>query len=286
MANVAWIGTGLLGSGFVLSLLEKGHAVTVFNRTESKAHALVAHGAKLAHSPGEAAHGAERVHLCLSDDDAVQSVLDRLEGHLRPGTPIIDHSTVSPGGARARQAHLRERGVPFLSCPVFMAPANSRSATGIMLCAGERELVDEYLPALQAMTGTVLPYGEDAGVPATLKLVGNALIIGLSGALSDALTVAKQSGVAPTDAMQLFDHFNIANALMGRGKRMAAGDYTPSFELSMAQKDVHLMIEAAKGLPLAVMPGLEARMKTLMAEGHGADDLAILARDVIPRKTA
>lgn len=286
MANVAWIGTGLLGSGFVEAMIGRGDTVTVWNRTESKAHALAHHGAKIAASPGEAARDAERVHLCLSDDAAVQSVLDRLEGHLRPGTPIIDHTTVSPGGARARQAHLKERGVPFLSCPVFMAPANARAATGIMLCAGEREHVDAWLPVLKAMTGTVLTHGEDAGVPSTLKLVGNALIIGVCGALSDALTVAGESGVTPAKAMELFATFSIQNALLGRGQRMAAGDYTPSFELSMAHKDVRLMIEASRGLPLAVMPGLAARMETLIAAGHGSDDLAILARDVIPRKPA
>jgi 3-hydroxyisobutyrate dehydrogenase len=286
MAKVAWIGAGLLGSGFVEAMQARGDSVRVWNRTEKKARALEKTGATVAHSPGEAAHGADRVHLCLSDDAAVDAVLALLEGHLRDGTPIIDHTTVSPGGARARQAHLSGRGVPFLACPVFMAPANARAGNGLMLCAGERDVIEAHLPALRAMTGNVLVYGADAGVPATIKLVGNALIIGLSGALSDALTVAHRSGVSPSDAMQLFTQFNIANALTGRGQRMAAGDYAPSFELAMAHKDVSLMIEAAGDLPLAVMPGLAQRMAALMARGHGQDDLAVLACDVIPKKPA
>lgn len=286
MAKVAWIGAGLLGSAFVEAMQGRGDEVRVWNRTEKKARALEKTGASVAATPGEAAHGADRVHLCLSDDGAVDAVLAALEGHLSSGTPIIDHSTVSPGGARSRQAHLSGRGTPFLACPVFMAPANARAGTGLMLCAGEREVIETHLSSLRAMTGNVLVYGADAGVPATIKLVGNALIIGLSGALSDALTVAHQSGVAPAEAMQLFTQFNIANALTGRGQRMAAGDYAPSFELSMAHKDVALMIEAADGLPLAVMPGLSQRMATLIERGHGRDDLAILACDVIPKKPA
>lgn len=284
MANVAWIGAGLLGSAFVEGLCARGDEVTVWNRTASKAEALTAHGAKVAHSPGEAARGADRVHLCLSDDAAVDGVLALLEGHLRDGAAIIDHTTVSPGGARARQAHLNGRGVPFLACPVFMAPANARAASGIMLCAGERELIEQSTPLLSAMTGKLLTYGQDAGVAATMKLVGNALIISLSGALADALSFAQESGVPPEDAIKLFEDFNIAGA-MGRGKRMATGNYKPSFELSMAQKDLRLMIEAAGELPLGVLPGLHARMGELIAAGHGQDDLAVLARDVIPKKT-
>ncbi len=284
MAKVAWIGAGLLGSGFVEAMCGRGDEVTVWNRTAAKAEALTSFGARVAATPGEAAHGADRVHLCLSDDAAVDAVLASLEGHLKDGAAIIDHTTVSPGGARARQAHLSGRGVPFLCCPVFMAPVNARNASGIMLCAGERELIEQCTPLLSAMTGKLLTYGNDAGVAATMKLVGNAIIISLSGALADALSFAHQSSVAPEKAIELFDEFNIAGA-MARGKRMAAGNYKPSFELSMAQKDLRLMIEAAGELPLGVLPGLHARMGELIAQGHGGDDLAVLARDVIPKKS-
>jgi 3-hydroxyisobutyrate dehydrogenase-like beta-hydroxyacid dehydrogenase len=281
MSHVAWIGTGLLGSGFVESLRSKGHEVAVWNRTVDKARALERFGARVAASPAEAAGGAERVHLCLRDDEAVEGVL----GALGPiAIPVIDHTTVSPTGARERQARLRAQGTPFLACPVFMAPANARSAQGIMLCAGEDALVQRWLPALEQMTGKVLRYGKDAGVPAAIKLVGNTMIISMTGALADALTVAKASGVEPADAMRLFETFNVGNTLTGRGARLVSGDYRASFELSMAHKDVRLMLEATEGRPLSVLPGLFARMSALLEAGHGHDDLAILAKDVVPPK--
>ncbi len=284
MAKVAWLGTGLLGAGFVAGLRARGEEVTVWNRTPSKARALEALGATVAGSPAEAARGVERVHLCLSDDGAVDAVLEAM-GALPEGVPILDHTTVSPAGARARQARLRAAGQGFLACPVFMGPINAKAGSGLMLCAGAPELVERWLPALSAMTGKVMQYGEDAGVPATIKLVGNAMIISVTAGLTDALTVAAGGGVPLEQAMELFQHFQIGSIITARGARVLEGNYAASFELSMARKDVRLMIEASGDRPLAVLPGLAARMDVLVAEGHGQGDLAILAKDLVPPRT-
>jgi 3-hydroxyisobutyrate dehydrogenase-like beta-hydroxyacid dehydrogenase len=130
------------------------------------------------------------------------------------------------------------------------------------------------------MTGKVLRYGEDAGVPATIKLVGNAMIIAMTGALSDAMTVAEASGVPLTQALELFQHFQVGGVVQGRGQRIVDGNFTASFELAMARKDVRLMIETAGARPLAVLPGLAARMDALLAAGHAQEDLAVLAVDL------
>lgn len=279
MAKVAWLGTGLLGSGFVEGLRSRGDEVRVWNRTAKKAEALAGIGAEVCATPADAARGAERVHVCLSDDAAVDAVLEAL-GPLPGGVPIVDHTTVTPAGARARQARLSSRGQGFLACPVFMAPANAKHASGIMLVAGDAELVARWLPALSAMTGKILRYGEDAGVPATIKLVGNAMIIAMTGALTDAMTVAEASGVPLAQALELFQHFQVGGVVQGRGQRILARNFDPSFELTMARKDVRLMMETAGARPLGVLPGLAARMDALIAAGHGAEDLAVLAVDV------
>jgi 3-hydroxyisobutyrate dehydrogenase-like beta-hydroxyacid dehydrogenase len=86
--------------------------------------------------------------------------------------------------------------------------------------------------------------------------------------------------VPPAEATRLFDFFNPAGVLAGRGRAMAARDWTPGFELDMARKDVRLMLETARPL-LAVLPGLAARMDELLAAGHGADDMAVLGRDAV-----
>jgi 3-hydroxyisobutyrate dehydrogenase-like beta-hydroxyacid dehydrogenase len=280
--TIAWLGTGLLGSGFVEALLEKGEEVTVWNRSAAKAEPLVAKGATLAKSPADAVRGAERVHLCLSDDAAVDAVIEAFLPALAPGAPIFDHTTVSPAGARRRQKSLTERGVAFLSCPVFMAPQSARTRTGFMLVSAAPALVERWAPTLSSMTGELLRYGDDAGHASTIKLVGNAMIISITAGLADVLAMAKAQGVPSEDAIGLFQKFPVGNVVSGRGKKMSAGDYTATFELTMARKDVSLMIGASDGAALAVLPALLARADALIAKGHGQRDLAAYSVETIP----
>lgn len=286
MASIAWLGTGLLGSGFVKAALGRKDTVRVWNRTAQKASPLVELGATLAHTPAEAVTGVERVHLCLSDDAAVDAILDELLKVPGFTGPVIDHTTVTPKGAEARAQRLAARGVGFLACPVFMGPGNAVEATGRMLCAGPAALVEQLAPALKAMTGDLVISGEDVRRPATIKLVGNSLIIGLTGLVSDALAIAQggDPGLSSGEVLRFLAGYPVGTIISARGNRMAQGDYAASFELSMARKDVRLMQSTAGVLPLAVLDGLGARMDALIAQGHGAKDLGALAIETVPPK--
>lgn len=282
--TIAWLGTGLLGSAFVAALSERGERVRVWNRSPAKAEALVAAGAERAESPAEAVRGASRVHLCLSDDAAVEGVLAALLPALETGAVIFDHTTVSPAGARDRQRRLAERGVGFLGCPVFMSPAAARARAGFMLVSAAAPLVERWGPALRAMTGELLLYGDDAGRAATMKLLGNAMIISATASLADVLAIGKAQGVAPDDAVALFSKVPLGGIVTGRAPKMASGDYTASFELTMARKDVALMLEAAAGERLAVLPAVLARLDALVEAGHGSADLAALSIESVPQR--
>jgi 3-hydroxyisobutyrate dehydrogenase-like beta-hydroxyacid dehydrogenase len=286
MTEIAWLGTGLLGSGFVQAALGRGDAVTVWNRSAHKAEALAALGARVAASPAACVRQAARVHLCLSDDASVDAVLEALLPALPAGVPIVDHTTVSPAGARARAARLGARGVDFVAAPVFMGPQNAREASGRMLVGGPDAVVERLLPALSRMTGQVTRLGEDVGRPCAQKLVGNALIIGVAACFADALALGLRSGLGAEEVRDFAAGFPFGAIVAGRASRMIAGDYAASFELSMARKDVRLMIEAAADLPLAVLPGLAARMDALLAAGHGDRDLGALSIAAVPPKNA
>src|SRR5438128_2893914 len=101
MANVAFLGTGMLGGAMVEGMLRRGDAVTVWNRTEAKARALEAFGAKVAATPADAVAAAEPVHLTLPDDEVVDQLMASVWPRLRPGAIVIDHSTTSPRGTKA-----------------------------------------------------------------------------------------------------------------------------------------------------------------------------------------
>ena len=281
MSTIAFLGAGLLGSGFIEAAAARGDRVTIWNRTAEKAQALTKFGVAVAATPADAVLGAERVHLVLKDDAVVESVIEALRPGLSSDTIICDHTTTQPALTTARATRLNAQGVRYLHCPVFIGPAAARKGEGAIMSSGPQALFDAVKPALERMAVKVQYFGERPDLAAAYKLFGNAFIIGLSALVADVFTVAAGSHVTPLDALQVLDVLNPATTLAGRGRNMARGDYTPSFELEMARKDVRLMIETAGVLPLAALPSIAARMDALIAAGRGADDLAVLGVDAV-----
>ena len=283
MAQIAFLGTGLLGSALAEAAAGRGDQVTAWNRTAAKAEALRAFNITTAATPADAVRGAERVHIVLRDDESVEAVISAAHAGLGPNTIICDHTTTQPKLTAERSARLNASGVRYLHCPVFIGPAAGRLGQGIIMAAGPQAHFDAVQPALAAMAQKLEYFGERPDLAAVYKLFGNAFILGIAATMADVLSIAKGSGVAPDDALKLLDFFNPGNVVAGRGRQMAKGDFTPSFELVMARKDVRLMIESSGSLPLAVLPGIAARMDTLIAEGEGMKDAAVLARDAVTR---
>lgn len=279
MSTITVFGAGLLGAGMVRNLAEKGHAVRVWNRSPGRA-APLSDCATVCTSPTEALEGAERLHILLSEDDAVDSVLALAMGAIQQGLPVLDHCTNLPARVAARSAALRAQGVHYLHAPVFMGPANMREGSGLMLIAGPRAEVEALQPALSELTGKVWHVGERADLAAVHKLSGNALLLSLSGVLGDILEMGQAQGLSPDETMAVFEVFRPGGALLPMAKRVTgAATAPPSFELAMAQKDVRLMIAAANGPDgLVVLPAVAAAMAAAAAAGHGQRDFAIYAR--------
>lgn len=278
-APIAYFGTGLLGSGFVRKLLERGETVHVWNRSPEKARALEADGAKAFDDPAAAIAGVKQLHLTLSDDAAVDAVLEPLAGVIATDTIVVDHTTTAPTPTAERIRRWAERGVTFVHAPVFMGPQNAREATGFMLISGDPAVRERVKPLLAPMTGTLLDLGDDPSRAATFKLMGNLVLISVSGVLSDMFALARAGGVAPDDAAKLFDAFNPGAMIPGRVKAMAAGKTQPaSFELTMARKDLRLAAEEAQrnGHPLDVVPAVGALFDRYIAAGLGRHDTGIV----------
>jgi len=281
MTQIAFLGTGLLGSGLAEAAAKRGNTVTVWNRTVEKARALEQFGVRVAATPADAVRGAERVHLVLKDDAVVDDVIAASRAGLAPNAIIVDHTTTQPALTAARAMRLNGEGVRYIHCPVFIGPASSRVQQGIVLASGPQALFDEVKDELAAMGSKLEYFGERPDLAAVYKLCGNAYIIGIAAVVSDVFAIAGGAGVAPTDALRIMDFFNPTSIITGRGKNMAAGNLTPGFELAMARKDVRLMIETAGSIPLTSLPGVAERMDALIAQGHGADDLAVIGKDSV-----
>ena len=283
MAHIAFLGTGLLGSAFAEAAAGRGDAVTAWNRTSDKAAALAQFGVKAAATPAAAVRGASRVHLVLKDDAVVDEVIAAARPGLAADAVLIDHTTTLPRLTAERVERLRAQGIGYLHCPVFMGPPAARAAQGLMLATGPQALFERVKDDLARMTGRLQYMGERPDLAAANKLLGNAMLIGVWAVMADVLTVAKACGIAGEDAVTLLGNLDLNAAVSRRGTSMAKGDFTPTFELAMARKDVRLMLEAAVDLPMAALPGIAARMDQLIAAGHGAEDGSVLAIDAVQR---
>lgn len=276
MAHIAFLGTGLLGAAFAEAAAARGDTVTAWNRTAAKAQALARFGVKAAASPAEAVRGASRVHLVLRDDAVVEEVIAAARAGLSPGAFLLDHTTTRPDLTAARAKRLQAEGLAYLHCPVFMGPAAARQAQGSMMVAGPRALFERVEADLAKMTARLEYLGERADLAAAHKLFGNTVIIGLVAIMADVLAIARAGGVDPQAAIDRLRTLDLNAMVARRGVAMAKGDFTPSFELAMARKDVGLMLETAEGAPLATLPAIAARMDELIAAGHGDKDASAL----------
>jgi 3-hydroxyisobutyrate dehydrogenase len=281
---IAFLGMGLLGTNFVRALRRRSVDVQVWNRTPAKARALEADGARAFDDPAAAVRGASRVHVVLSDDAAVDDVLERAKPGFGDSTVVVDHTTTSPAGAAARTTRWAERGVIFQHAPVFMGPQNALEATGIMLASGDRERFDALSPELSKMTGKLVYLGPQPDRAAAFKLFGNLFLMSMTAGIADVLALAKAMGIEPAEAGKLFDIFNPAATMSARVQRILGGNYSsPSWELSMARKDARLMLEAAAqgDVTLAVLPAIAHEMDRWIERGHAHDDWTVIAKDAL-----
>src|SRR5579884_986729 len=264
MSKITFLGTGLLGAAFAEAAAKRGDDVTVWNRTLSKARELEPFGVHVAESPADAVRGAARVHVVLKDDPVVEEVIAAARPGLSKSAIILDHTTTQPKATAERAKRLNGEGVRYLHCPVFIGPPAARQSKGTILAAGPKALFEQVREPLSKMAERVEYFGERPDLAAVFKLCGNAFIIGINAVVADAFAVAKGADVPAADVLRVLEMFNTSAIVSGRGRNMVAREFTPTFGLTMARKDVRLMLETAGDEPLSVLPSVAARMDTLI----------------------
>jgi 3-hydroxyisobutyrate dehydrogenase-like beta-hydroxyacid dehydrogenase len=275
MAHIAFLGTGLLGGALAEAAAKRGDRVTVWNRTTNKARALERFGIEVADTPADAVRHVERVHLVLKDDAVVEEVIESLRPGLSGDSIIVDHTTTQPARTATRATRLDADAVHYIHCPVFIGPAAARAGTGTILASGPRALFDRVHKPLARMAQRVEYFGERPDLAAVYKLCGNAMIVGVSALAADVFAVAAGAGIPAADAIRIRDILN-PPILSARAESMVAHEFPPGFELTMARKDVRLMLETAGTRPIAALAAIASRMDALIADGHGAEDLAVM----------
>ncbi|MEL6181094.1 MAG: NAD(P)-binding domain-containing protein, partial [Myxococcota bacterium] len=263
--------------GVAERMLALGHNVRVWNRTASRCAPLVALGATQADTPAAAVEGADHVHLVLTADAAVESVIEQLRPGLAEGVPLLDHSTNLPARVAERAPRLRAEGVHYLHAPVFMGPRNAREGTGLMLVSGPSDAIKTLTPYLETLTGAVRDLGERPDKAAAVKIIGNSVLLMMTATMGDAFTVGAATGVTPEEIIGLFQAFSPSPAGMGQ-RVLSSKDGPVGFEAVMARKDAGLMIAAAGEENLHLLPIIAAVLDEGIAAGRGQEDFTAMFR--------
>lgn len=253
--RVGFIGLGIMGQGMARNLLKAGFDLQVWNRTASRADDLVAEGAKLGKSPADVAANSDITVICVSDTPDVEAVVLGEDGVIhgaKAGSLVVDCSTISPQVTREIAAKLAEKDIHMLDAPISGGSEGAAKGTLSIMIGGEAEQFARAQDVFQAMGETITHVGE-IGAGQTVKLVNQVLVVGNCLAMSEALLLAQAGGV---DLKKTFDAISKGAAgswmFTNRAPQIIERDWRPGFMVSLQQKDLRLVLDAADelGVPL------------------------------------
>lgn len=275
---VGLIGLGNMGTAFAERLLDAGYGLVVMNRTPAKAAPLEARGATLAGSYADLAERVDVVLTSLADDDALDEVAAALLAVAKPGTVLVDTSTVSPA-VSARVAERAEKAsVAYTRAPVSGNPTVVRAGNLSFIVSGPSETLDGVEPILLAIGPTVYRVG-DAEEARVVKLAINLMIGGLAQLMAEALVLGESSGVSRAGLLEVMGG-SAAGAPFVRYKTGALleDDYSATFTTALMGKDLDLILDAAgdAGVELPVTTGLQAIVRAAIEAGYADDDFMAL----------
>ncbi len=269
--TVAFIGIGIMGGRMAKNVLKAGHALRAYNRTLAKAEALRPLGATVVHSPGEAAREADVVITMVADPPALAAVLEGPDGALaasRPGTLVIDMSTVDPGTSQAMAEKATARGLRYLEAPVTGGVGGAEQATLTIMAGGSAEDFAAARPLLEAMGRKILHVGP-MGQGSVLKLAVNMVAAALITSAVEAMALTTKYRVDPAVVVEVLSE---RSPLIARSApRIVEGDYAARFPLKLSHKDVQLALAAARtaGVPMFALSSIAQLQSAAIARGYG-----------------
>jgi 3-hydroxyisobutyrate dehydrogenase-like beta-hydroxyacid dehydrogenase len=275
---VGLIGVGNMGTAIAERLLDAGFPLVVYNRTPQKAEPLVARGAGMAGDAADLAAQVDVVLTSLPDDAALESVAREVAAAARPGTVLVDVSTVSPAVSE-RVAHLAEAAsLGYLRAPVSGNPTVVRAGNLSFIVSGPRKTLDRVEPVLRAVGSTVhyIGDGEQARI---VKLAINLMIAGLAELISEALVLGEAAGVARADLLEVMATSAVGAPLVKyKTEPLLNDDFSATFTTALMEKDIDLILDAAdeNGVELPVAREMKALLRATSEAGYADNDFIAL----------
>ena len=281
MAKLGFVGLGVMGSEMVLRLLSKGHTVTGYNRTRSKAQRLVQKGMKWGDSPRAVAEAADVVFSMVTNSAALEAIVEGPEGilaGLTPGKFYVDISTVSPEYSRLVAAKVRAKGCDMVDAPVSGSVITLQEGKLSVMVGGSRETFEKLKPILLEI-GPKVTFVGDNGLALVMKIATNLSLAVQMLAFSEGVLLAEKSGISREIAVEVLVNSAIASPMIKyRGPFVLKLPDEAWFNVNMMQKDMLLALELGRKLDVP-MPSTAVTNEFLTAaRGMGLvkEDFAVV----------
>jgi 3-hydroxyisobutyrate dehydrogenase-like beta-hydroxyacid dehydrogenase len=276
MSKVGFIGLGVMGGQMVNRLLSKGHTVTGYNRTRSKAQWLIDKGMKWEDSPRAVAAASDFTFAMVTNAAAISAITEGSDGMLAglgPAKIFLDMSTVSPGVSRALAAKVRERGADMVDSPVSGSVITLQEGKLSVMVGGRRETFEKVKPLLDDI-GPKVTYVGDNGVALSMKIATNLSLAVQMLAFSEGVLLAEKSGIAREIAVDVLTHSAVASPMIQyRGPFVLKQPEEAWFDVNMMQKDMVLAMELGRQLDVPLPTTAISNEFLTAARGMGMEKL-------------
>jgi len=287
MANLGFVGLGVMGGLMVNRLLSKGHTVVGYNRTRSKAQWLIDQGMKWADSPRAVSSAADVTFAMVTNSAAITSITEGPDGLLAgfsAGKIFVDISTVSPSVSRALAAKVREKGADMVDSPVSGSVITLQQGKLSVMVGGRRETFERVQPLLLDI-GPKVTYVGDNGLALAMKIAINLSLAVQMMAFSEGVLLAEKSGIARETAVEVLTHSAVASPMIQyRGPFVLQQPEEAWFDVNMMQKDMLLALELGRQLDVPLPTTAVSNEFLTAARGMGMAklDFAVMF-DVLAR---
>ncbi|MEJ2719252.1 MAG: NAD(P)-dependent oxidoreductase [Deltaproteobacteria bacterium] len=249
--NVAFIGLGTMGCPMASNIQKAGHGLVVHNRTAEKEEPLCVLGAARAPSPREAARDADVIITCVSDTPDVEEVVLGDNGLIhgaRPGSVVVDMSTISPEATRRIAAELAAKGVKMLDAPVSGGSEGAEKGTLAIMVGGDPHDLEKVLPVLECMGSTITHVGP-IGAGQVTKAVNQIIIAGVYLSVAEGMALGLKAGLDMEKVVQAISGGAAGSwVLTNRSRNMIDNTYPLGFRVKLHQKDLAIALDTARDL--------------------------------------
>jgi 3-hydroxyisobutyrate dehydrogenase/2-hydroxy-3-oxopropionate reductase len=279
MAKLGFLGLGTMGYPMARNLLRAGHEVALWSHSSDKARKLAAEEKGLyCDTPRRVAENADCIFLCVGDTAMATEIILGPEGIIegaRPGTVVVDASTISLSQSRHIGKTLKAKGVDFLDAPCTGSTPGANGGTLTFMVGGDPEVFDKTKPFFEPM-GKRLYYCGGAGLGLQAKLAQNLILSNILMAFNEGMVLATKGGVNPQLMLDILDNSAAKSGLISyKAPFVFRRDFTPNFATKWMHKDVGLILESGKelGVPLVLTSVTQQLFQTAISEGLGDQDM-------------